>query len=199
MKRSSDPFNEKDLLERMRNGDVHAFHQIYDRYKGPLARRILLLLKADELVQDVLQDLFLKVWEHRSTIDPERSFRAYLFRIISNQVTDIFRKVHREIVLQERLLRENSNSYCHIEEEVISKENIQFIREALRQLPDRQREIFMLHKLDGKSYKEISEELGIEPATINQHIYRAMQNLNRLVNPKLPFVTLFLSIFLLEG
>lgn len=199
MKRSGDPFNERDLLERMRNGDVYAFHKIYDRYKGVLARRVLLLLKADELVQDVLQDLFLKVWEHRSTIDPDRSFRAYLFRIISNQVTDIFRKVHREIVLQEQLLRENPDSYYHIEEEVISKENIRLIRDALLKLPERQREIFVLHKLDGKSYKEISEELGIEPATINQHIYRAMQNLNRLVNPKLPFITLLLSVFLIEG
>ncbi|PPL01699.1 RNA polymerase sigma factor [Parapedobacter indicus] len=199
MKRSSDPFNEKDLLERMRNGDVYAFHEIYDRYKDPLARRVLLLLKADELVQDVLQDLFLKVWEHRSTIDPDRSFRAYLFRIVSNQVTDIFRKLHREIILQEQLLHENPDSYYHIEEEVISKENIRLIRDALLKLPERQREIFVLHKLDGKSYKEISEELGIEPATINQHIYRAMQHLNRLVNPKLPFIALFLSIFLLEG
>lgn len=199
MKRSGDPFNEKDLLERMRHGDVYAFHRIYDRYKGPLAHRVLLLLKADELVQDVLQDLFLKVWEHRSTIDPNKSFRAYLFRIISNQVTDIFRKVHREIVLQERLLHERSDGYCHIEEEVISKENIRLIHDALLKLPARQREIFVLHKFDGKSYKEISEELGIEPATINQHIYRAMQHLNRLVNPKLPFIMLFLSIFFLEG
>lgn len=176
--------NEKHLLTRLKEGDDIAFQMLYDQHKKELTAVLLKLLKADELVQDTLQDVFLKLWEYRPKIDPERPLAPLLHRIARNNVTDLFRRAYRDISLSKHLIRSGITlAEKPVDARIIAQEELAILHSAIEKLPPRQREVFTLHKIEGKSYNEISELLGIGHDAIAKHIYRATQTLKETLNP----------------
>lgn len=172
--------NELELLQQLKDGNHGAFELIYHHYKQQLAVNFLKLLKDDDLAGDALQELFTRVWNNRTAIDPGQSFKAYLYRIAKNLAIDYYRKAASDRQLRELLLQK-TNWYDPIEEQLIKKENKQIFESLLAKLPEQQRRAFELHKLNGKSYKEIATLMGISPSTINKHIYQASRNIKEQV------------------
>lgn len=119
--------DEQELLLALKKGEVAAFEEIYKRYKQRLAVNFLKLLRSEELAQDALQDLFIKIWTLRKSIDPDKSFQAYLFKIAQNIVFDFYRKAARDKKMQLQMLLENEDFYSHIEENLASKDNISLV------------------------------------------------------------------------
>lgn len=178
-----DPLVEKELLIRLRSGDEQAFEILYHSHKRKLAGNLLRLLKSEELAQETLQELFLKIWDNRANIDPERSFRSYLFRIAQNMVYDLFRRSARDKRIETYLMSASSEMYSHIEEDIFNREMAQLLQQTIDMLPPQRKKVFTLFKIEGKSYKEISEEMSISNATINEHIQKANQFLRKQLNP----------------
>src|SRR5690606_24895303 len=87
---------EKLLISNLKGGDEYAFTVLYNKYSPTIYVNILKLVKAEEVALDVLQELFIKIWNCRESIDPNKDFRAYLFRITYNQIRDFFRKAARD-------------------------------------------------------------------------------------------------------
>ncbi len=169
--------DEKDLLLKLREGDYRAFEALYDRYRIRLAANIHRLVKSEGLAEDLLQDLFMKVWETRAQLDAAKSFRSYLFRICENLVYDLFRRAARDKRMQEHFMQHRTEIYRHIEEGIAYKETAAQLEQAIASLPPQCRKVFELFKIEGKSYQEISELLGISVSTVNNHVARA----NRLL------------------
>lgn len=196
---SSKPSNEKILLEQFRKGDEQAYTQLYNLYKEKLTGNILRLVKSEELTKELLQELFLKVWENRAKIDPEKPFRAYLHTLMRNLIYDVFRKSKRDRRLEAQLMSASTELYAHIEEALFQKENHEILSAAIDKLPGQCKQVFVLKKIHGKSYKEISEELGIAPSTINGHIQRANQLLKtELTRPGTDTILLITSFMLYQ-
>lgn len=170
---TTNPTDEKDLLLKLQNGDHAAFDILYNRYKTRLARNFIKLLHDDELAKDAYQDLFIRVWNNREHIDANQSFRSYLFRIAENLVVDYYRKAARDQTMQEKMMRQQLVGYNHVEEQLHKKENIALLHAIIDKLPEQQRKAYLLHKIEGKSYREISEQMGITASTINKHIHTA--------------------------
>jgi RNA polymerase sigma factor (sigma-70 family) len=84
--------NERELLLQLRNGDYHAFKKIYEIYAGRLSYKLLQLLQSEELAEDILQDIFVKVWEIRDTINPDLGFGALLYKMASNLSKNEYRR-----------------------------------------------------------------------------------------------------------
>jgi RNA polymerase sigma factor (sigma-70 family) len=124
---------EKELVQRLVEGDEYAFTQLYNSYKRKLAINLLQLLKSDELVEEVLQDLFLKIWTGRSSIDPDKSFQSFLFKVARNLVYDLFRRSARDQRLEAHLMSASSELYSHIEEDIYQKEHSKILRRNHRQ------------------------------------------------------------------
>lgn len=167
--------DERELLIQLRAGSHKAFEAIYHRYKVRLASNLLRILKSPELVDDVLQELFTRLWACRRNIDPEQSIQAYLFRIASNLTCDTFRKLSRDKKMQERIYHSIAEAYSHIEERIFALENRETIYQTISLLPPKRREVFILCKLESKSYEEVSRLMNISHKTINDHIYKANQ------------------------
>lgn len=165
--------DEKSLLLQLKDGDERAFEILYDNYKHRIAGNLFKLLKSDDLVKEVLQELFFKIWEVRTQIDPEKSFKSYLFRIAENLVHDYFRKVAKDRRLLAKIVASSSELYLHIEEDMLSKEDAQKLQEAINLMPPQRKMVFTLCKLEGKSYKEVEEILGINAKTISSHMLQA--------------------------
>ena len=165
--------DEKSLLLQLKDGDERAFEILYNNYKARIAGNLFKLLKSDDVVKEVLQELFFKIWEVRTQIDPEKSFKSYLFRIAENLVNDYFRKVAKDKRLLARVVASSSELYLHIEEDMLSKEEALKLQEAINLMPPQRKMVFTLCKLEGKSYKEVEEIMGINVKTISSHMLQA--------------------------
>ncbi|HMR20426.1 MAG TPA: RNA polymerase sigma-70 factor [Sphingobacterium sp.] len=173
---------EREMLFSLRQGDENAFAWIYHSYKNLIGARLFRLLKSEVLVEEVMQDVFMKVWENRTTIDMDKSFKSYLYRITENMVIDIFRRTKKEKSILNEIISGNTELYTHIEEEIFKKENAYLLDQLIVQMPDKRKKIFIACKLEGKSYQQVATECGIATTTVNDHLQKAMHFLrNKLI------------------
>jgi len=174
--------DEKYLLSCLKLGDKSAFKQLYELYSGKLTSKLIYLLKSEELAQDVLQDVFLKVWINRESIDIDLSFGAFLFKIATNLSKNALRKNVYDQLLRREVGREEF--YHPIEAGEHTEAAKAILDQAMNQLTHRQREVYTLHKLEGLSYQEISEKLDISLSAINHHIQKASKRLKEILKSR---------------
>ena len=165
--------DEQLLLTKFRSGDEMAFNYFYEKYSLPLYRKLLKMVQADVIAEELLQDLFLKIWERRDQIIPQQTFKAYLFRIAENIVYDYFRKLARETKASDFIKANSTELYEQFDVGGADVEMQHKLQHAIDLLPEQQRLVFKLCKIEGKSYEEAGIILGITPGTINTHITRA--------------------------
>jgi RNA polymerase sigma-70 factor (ECF subfamily) len=174
---NSPTYDEKELLKQLLLGSEQAFEKIYKQYSTRLYGNIFKFVKSDADAQEILQDIFLKVWNNRQHIDVERSFRSYLFKIAENQVYDFFRRAARNKKMEARLMTVSIVEYVHIEEMLLNKEGAIFLEKAIDMLPPQRQQVFRLCKLEGKTYREVSELLQISVSTISDHIVKGTKTI----------------------
>lgn len=165
--------DEKELLLLLKQGHVAAFDEIYKLYSSRLFGNIYKMVKSESTAREILQEVFIKVWNNRAGIDLKRSFRSYIFRIAENNVYDFFRKAAKDKKMQATLLIMATEYYEHTEELLLRKENNEMVHKAINSLSPQRQQVFRLCKLEGKSYAEVSRELGIAVSTISDHIVKA--------------------------
>lgn len=173
---------EKELLTKLKSGDKIAFKQLYQLYSDRLASKLIYLLKSEDLAQDILQDVFLKIWINREMIDAELSFGAFLYKIATNLSKNVIRKNIYDQVM--RLEVGQEAVYHPMEEGDDAEQAKAILDQAMDQLTDRQREVYTLHKLEGLSYQEISEKLDISLSAINHHIQKANKHLKAVLRSR---------------
>ncbi|MEO8416411.1 MAG: RNA polymerase sigma-70 factor [Ginsengibacter sp.] len=161
------------LVVLLNESDEAAFEKLYFLYSQRLLGYLIKLVKSETIAGELLQDVFVKIWNSRQNVDPNRSFRSYLFRIAENMVVDFFRKAARDKKLRETLINNSCKEYSHVEESLFTKENEQILLDVISLLPLRRRQIFQLIKIEGYSYEEVSHLLAISPSTISDHIVKA--------------------------
>jgi len=173
---------EKSLIVALNSGDQQAFEKLYHLYSVRILKRLVFLLKDVEIAKEILQDVFLTVWEKRETLDAERSFRSLLFRIAENKVVDFFRKAANERKLQEHIIHLSTQSYFHTEDSLAIKEADSILQQAINSLSAKRKEIFILCRLEGKTYEEAGKILGISAGTVNDHMVKALRIIRNQVN-----------------
>lgn len=178
MNKPAFPFiDENSILAKLKDGNQAAFKYFYDKYSLQLYRKLIQMVHEETIAEELLQDLFVKIWEKRNLVDPEQSFKAYLYKIAERIVYDHFRKLTREARLKGEFSAMSSELYSHTEENIFKKEAEAKIQAAIEKLPHQQKQVFTLCKIEGKSYEEVSKILGISVVTINTHITRATKTI----------------------
>lgn len=164
---------EKTLLLQLQQGSEAAFDRLYHLYSNRIFGNIKKMVQDQDIARELLQDVFVKIWEKRRTIDAQQSFRSYLFTISRNLVYDYFRNESLERKLQAYLSANREEAYSHIEEDLFYDEsNALFIR-TIEKLPPQRKQVFTLCKIEGRSYEEVSKLLGISQSTISDHLLKA--------------------------
>jgi RNA polymerase sigma-70 factor (family 1) len=176
---TADNENLKFLIHQLQHGSEQAFTLLYDKYSKQLYRNILRLVKDEDVAQELLQDLFLKIWENRWNINPDKSFKSYLFKIAENLVYTHFGKIAKDNRLIAKLVISYVDLDTNAEETIINKENHELLNKAITSLSPQRKQVFTLCKLEGKSYEEVSKELGISTSTIRDHIVKANKALKQ--------------------
>ena len=167
----------KVLLESLKEGDNRAFEELYDSYKEPAIRFCNSILKDIEESENVIQEVFIKIWNRRSTINPELNFTSYLFTIIKNRVFDHLKEVKKNAFMKEKFW-ENVLEYKAADNE-IQEERFAKVKEAVDGLSEKRKEIIKLNYEEGKSYEEIATQLSISKNTVKNQLVKAKQVIRR--------------------
>ncbi|RZL20120.1 MAG: RNA polymerase sigma-70 factor [Pedobacter sp.] len=165
--------NDRSLLQDLKSGSKEAFEQLYHIYSKQIFHNILRMVRSSENAQEILQIVFIKVWEQRESINPELSFKAFLYKISNNHIFNYFRSAGIERRIKAYLQSTNTELYSHIEENIHIAQQKELLHLVIEKLPPQRRVIYKLCKLEGKSYDEVSQELNISTGTISDHIVKA--------------------------
>ena len=165
---------EKKFLEELSNGSRIAFESLYHLYRTQVYRLIYKLVRSHEVSQEILQDVFVKIWNQRTQLERIQSFRSYLYSIAQNLVYDYFRKVAADRAKIETFKTQYAvYSIEDVEQAINFKEVKAHLDEVLALIPEKCRQVYILCKLEGRSYQEVSKLLNISVATVNNHIVKA--------------------------
>ena len=164
--------DEQQALIQLSQGSESAFRVIYQKYSPDLYFKLLKIIKSKLLAEEILQEAFLVVWETRRKIDSSKCFQSYINCIAINKCYDHFRKIARDKKLHDKFVKHNQLS-VETDNNSVDTENEVMLSKMIEQLPPRRRLIFKLCKIDGKTYEEVSHELGISLSTISDHIVKA--------------------------
>lgn len=189
--------SDRDMLLRLKAGNVEAFDFFYRKHRGRIYANILKLVKSPDIAADILQEVFIKVWNNAPGIDINQSFEGYLVRIAQNSVYDFFRKAARQKKLEDKLI---TSSLADIDSdadiELDLEESIKLLSKEIDLLPPKCKEVFQLCKLEGKSYEEVAQLLNISTATVNNHIVKATRILkSRLGKIDVMLILLLITFF----
>ena len=186
---------DKDLLLRVSNGEQSAFDQLFYRYHHQLGIYIFQLTASRELAEEIVQDVFLKIWTQRTTLASVDNFRAWLFVISKNQTLNCLRKLVRERLLKQQW--QQSQNPEPLQLEMPAEEQFQLIDQAIDQLPPQQKKVFILSRYRRMKYDEIARELNLSRETVKFYLQTANASITKFVNSKyLVFFLLYTPYFI---
>jgi len=165
---------EKDVLIRAQKGDIIAFEQILSFYEKAIYNYCLRVLKNSDYAKDVTQETFIKVYTHRSEINPEKNIKTWIFTIATNTAYDFLRgkKRKKEISLDEQNETISSFEAYYVEEGLVSD-----VDKALLIINPDYKKALLLFYQQGFSYQEIADILSIPINTVKTHIMRGKEQL----------------------
>ena len=188
--------NELQLLNELKQGNEAAFETLFDIYKDKMYAFSYKILKSKDLADDMVIEVFTKVWEKRNTIQPGFSFQAYLFRMAKNHIINFLQKASLDSKVQEQLITSVNYYRSSTEEEVIYNEYLTLAEQAINQMPKQRRRVFKLKSEHGMTYDQIAAQLGISKNTVKSHLLAATAYLRSVINmdpDKLTMLLLLLS------
>jgi RNA polymerase sigma-70 factor (ECF subfamily) len=187
----------KELLLLLRKGDRVAFYHIYDRYCKRLYGFVLRYIKQEDDAEEIVQEVFVKLWEARDKIDVYSSFDSFLFTIAYNTTMSLFRKRIKEKKYLEYLKSiQQVQSAPNVIEEIHFNELNANIQTLLDQLTPRQKEIFQMSREEGLAHDEIAKKLDISVNTVKKHMTNTLTFLKSHMDNSLLVNLLFVCLFL---
>jgi len=197
-------YEEKELLARIANGDQRAFHSLFSQYKHKVYQAALRMLQSTGHAEDVLQEVFMKIWVGREKLPEINCFSAYLNTITRNHIYNALRKLAGEELLLEKLLVPHSQSAAGRPDTAIENMSLRELQDALQKvmatLTPQQKKVFELSRMEGLKHEEIALRLNISRETVKKHVSEALRvirgQLHRHI--QLPQFCFFLPLFLLS-
>lgn len=167
--------SDEQLIPLVRRGDHFAFDQLFHKYGSSLFSFVVSVLKDESDAEEVVQDVFLKIWEKRKDLDSSLSFKSYLFTIALNTTKNRYRKkLQAEKYKQDLALELNINHTSDFD--AIEYRNLlDYVDKIIEKLPPSRREIFILSKKDGLKNLEIAKLLNISEQTVKNQLVSAMK------------------------
>ncbi len=189
------PDKDTDLLDALKCGNHDAFEKLFNRYAQKLFSFSLSYLKNEDEAEEIVQDVFFKIWINRQSLKSDTSFKSYLFTIAFNAIRKFFnRKAKSDQFLLDLTdvldTDQDTVDYEHNYQKVIGK-----LEQFIEEMPEKRREIFIQKKKMGKPVKQIAKEAGVSEKTIENQITEAMKYLKRRFEDELPGGMLFFALF----
>lgn len=161
----------------MRSGSQEAFTTLYRYYSPRLYLNILGMVRDAALAEELVQELFTRIWQKRDCRGIAEDFTGYMYRVALNLVYDFFRRLKRDRRLRQRFASLAGEFYEHIEQQLDQRQLSTILRQAIDQLPKQQKRAYQLVKLEGQTYRKAAEEMGISPLTVKEYLSAANKSI----------------------
>ena len=188
-----------DMVQRwvtaLKEDDAKAFDQLFGYYSKRLYYFVLGYLKSKPDAEEIVQDVFYKIWENRKTLKPDLSFKAYIFKIAYRKIIELFQKVAQEQMYRHEIVSTSLDFDNNLEERIDYHSLLELVDIIVDDLPPRQKEIFIKRKREDISVKEIAVLLGITPKTVENHLTEALKAIKSGLLKEKVAGLLFFSLF----
>ena len=165
---------EKELIKKLKEGDSFAFEVLFYKYRNKVKGFAFKMVPTQLDPEEIVQEVFVRLWLKKEMIDPERDFQAFLFSIAKHLILDHLKSaVNRKLYFtgeyfQQDLMSEDTA------EGILPEDAEDQLRHLIEQIPERRREIFCLSRFEGLSYRQIAERLNISENTVDSQIRNAL-------------------------
>ncbi len=190
--------NLKIILLKVAEGDENAFGVLFKAYYNQLGEFVMRITESEPLTQEIVQDVFLKIWINRNSLSEVNSFKAYLLVVARNHTFNCLKQIAREKHHKNEWLKtEVQNASNNVDE---SDENYTegLIDEAIELLPPQQKKVYILSRREGKKQIEIASEMNISLETVKKHMVLALRFLKTYLRTHINFLIFYSVTFFKE-
>lgn len=193
---SYDTYSDSELFEQISADNKTAFTEIFKRYSDKLYSYALKIVHSEFWAEEIVQILFMQLWEGRASLAEVKNPPSYLFRIAANRSVDMLRKNETDARLHYYIVSRERNMQNEVEQQFDYRKMEKLLQEAVNSLPEQRRRVYLL-KTDGNlSYEQIADQLQISKHTVRNQIAAATQTVrNYLVENGALFLVLKLFLF----
>jgi RNA polymerase sigma-70 factor (family 1) len=177
---------EKDLLLQVASGDEKAFEELFYTHHNKLGSYVFGWTKSLQMAEEIVQDVFLKIWINRPALRSVEKFDSYLYILSRNHTFNALRQLAGEQAKQQEWARHFEDDPDFVADN-IAEDYLPLIEQAIASLPKQQKKVFILKRRQGLKYEEIAGQLNISPETARKHMSAALRNITAFVktNPKI--------------
>jgi len=186
---------EKKLVELLKKGDIGAFDELFARYSKRIYCFALSYLKNREDSEGIVQEVFFRIWKNRHKVNEHYSFKSFLFTISYNLIMDRFREKMKDQVFLDKLISKTKEADSSTDDSIDFHSLNERYWELVEQLPPRRKKIYKLSRLEGCSYKEISNRLEISINTVENQMGAALKYLRNNLGQESLVILLFYYLF----
>jgi RNA polymerase sigma-70 factor (family 1) len=177
-------YNEPEVLRLTASGDETAFKSLFHQYWDNIYGVALVLTRSETMAEDMVQEIFFKLWQKRAELPQVNSFKNWLFILARNHIFSELRKGSTYTAYSDEILRYTRDSALSPEQALLKKESEELIREALDRLPGQQLAVYLLSRDQGLSHEEIALRLGISKNTVRNHMVRALRSIRAFLQDR---------------
>ena len=194
MKSQAD-ISEQAYLAALKNDDIKAFDNLFEEYGKRLYHFAYGYLKSKDDAEEIVQEVFLKVWRNRKQLKPDLSFKAYIFKIAYHQILEILKQINRSQAYRHEIIDEsilfNDDTNTRLNYQML----LEKVESLIQKLPSRQKEILLKRKKEGIPVKEIATQLGVSPKTVENHLTQALKSIKKDLGEEELSALLFFLLF----
>lgn len=191
-------YNESELVSLLKQGDQQALSALYYQHIKQLKYYAQRTAQSPFLAEDIVHDTFVKVWESRSLIDPLRPFKPYLYTIAKRSLLNMLKRAQHETAIMSEIRKYSSQNENTTELQVDYNESNALITEAISNLSGQVKEVFVRCRIQGLTYRQTAEELGITESTVNKHMNRGLTLVREYIRLKNAVSVLLTCIALIK-
>ena len=175
--------NDELLVILINKGYENAFEFVFKKYYAVLCNYSKHFIKNKDVVEQIVQDVFINIWENKKKFSPKGNLKSYLFRSVKNRTINYLKHEAVKNKSNEDLKLIYYSTEENIEKQFEKEELLKLIDEGINLLPEKCKEVFLLVKFSGLSYKETAEVLSISPKTVENQMGKALKSLREFLIP----------------
>jgi len=195
---ASPPYDDKLLFQQIAEGDEGAFTELYHIYIPQLLPFVTAVVRSDAVADEVIQEVFLRLWIGRDKLPAIIEPRAWIFRIASNICFTHLKKSFKEKKYIDSLAGKNELEEDEVQEKTQANELVSLIRQAIHQLPAQRKKIYRMSREAGMTIPEIANELGLSASTVKNTLVTSLQFIREFLRQKgyeVPIIIISLLVF----
>ena len=174
-------YETEEIIRRLKNEDKSAVDELFGYYYPRLYHFSKSILKIENDIDDILQEVFVKIWLNRHKIGNPETFNAYIFTITKNELLNLIRANIRDQAFRDKLFLRSVAEEYQQQSELEFDEIRSGIARIVERLPEKRQQVFVLSRTEGLSNKEIAQQLNISEKTVEDHITHAIRQIRNSI------------------